>query len=239
MRILPGNHTHTRLQSLYVRALTGLLLLSLSAGAIAAPTAYTDEAEFHNALALLGYTATHEGFEDDAAWGGVRSFITTGFETAPSISNLGMTWTSNFLAGNVTTGEGPVRSGIYGFYSYLHGSYATPDPGSDCFVPGECGDGWRGTADNGVFIAMGGYIDTNTPYAKLGMFLGRYPDNPVDFGETCDAEGNNCLPASVIGTAQEFFGVIDPDGFSSFEYRELEGKLEGLGGDLKYIFADD
>ena len=124
MRILPENLTTTRLHSYFIRALTSLLLLSLSAGAVAAPTAYTDEAEFHNALALLGYTATHEGFEDDAAWGGVRSFITSGFKTASSISNLGMTWTSNYVAGNITTGEGPARSGLYGFYSYLHGSYS-------------------------------------------------------------------------------------------------------------------
>jgi PKD repeat protein len=243
MRILPNGLTPIRLQSIFThnsaRFFVALLLLLFSTVSIAAPTAYTDETEFHNALALMGYTPIHEGFEDDVAWGSVRSFITSGFKTAPSISNLGMTWTSNYVAGNVTTGEGPVRSGVYGFYSYLHGSYSTPDPGSDCFVPGECGDGWRGTADSGVFIAMGGYIDTNTPYAKLGMFLGQYPNNPVDFGESCDAEGNNCVPASVIGTAQEFFGVIDPDGFSSFEYRELEGKLEGMGGDLKYIFADD
>ena len=33
--------------------------------------------------------------------------------------------------------------------------------------------------------------------------------------------------------------MIDPDGFSAFEFRELEGKLEPLGGDIKYIFADD
>ena len=212
----------------------------LCSTALAAPTAYVDEAEFHDALTTLGYTATHEGFEDDAAWGSVRSSIVDGFHSAPSISNLGMTWTSNYLAGGITTGEGPVRSGVYGFYSYPHGSYSTPDPGTDCDVPGECGDGWRGTPDNGVFIAMGGYVDTNTPYAKLGMFIGQYPDNPVDFGETCDEFGENCVPNSTIGTAKEFFGVIDPDGFSAFEYRELEGKTEPpFGGDLKYIFADD
>ncbi len=73
--------------------LAGLLLIS--SGVSAAPTAYTDETEFHNALALLGYTATHEGFEDDTAWGGVRSFITSGFKTAPSISNLGTTTTAS------------------------------------------------------------------------------------------------------------------------------------------------
>jgi len=223
----------------FLWAITGLFLLLLSPVSNAVPTAYVDEAEFHNALALMGYVATHEGFEDDAVWGGVRSSIVDGFHFVPGISNLGMTWTSNYQAGNITTGEGPVRSGVYGFYSYLHGSYSTPDPGTDCYVAGECGDGWRGTANSGKFIAMGGSIDTNTPYAKLGMFLGQYPNNPVDFGETCDAQGNNCSPNSTIGTVQEFFGVIDPEGFSSFEYRELEGLLEPLGGDIKYIFADD
>jgi PKD repeat protein len=228
-------------QSRFILPLAAGLFVALLCGpAFAAPTAYVDEAEFHNALALMGYTATHEGFEDDTAWGSVRSSIVGGFHFAPSISSLGMTWTSNYLAGGITTGEGPVRSGKYGFYSYLHGSYQTPDPGTDCSVPGECGDGWRGTPDNGVFIAMGGYIDTNTPYAALGMFIPKYPDNPVDFGESCDEQGNNCSPNSTIGTAQEFFGVIDPDGFSAFEYRELEGKTEPpFGGDLKYIFSDD
>jgi len=217
------------------RILAGLILVLISSCLNAAPTAYTDETEYHDALALLGLTATHEGFEDDAAWGSVRSTIPGGFHTAASVSNLGVTWTANYLAGNITTGGGAARTGNWGLYAYPHGGYASPDPGSNCSVPGECGDGWRGTADSGVFIAVGGYIDTNTPYAKLGMFIGQYPDNPVDFGETCDAGGNNCVSNSTIGTAKVFFGVIDPDGFSAFEYRELEGTAE----DMKLVFADD
>jgi len=42
-----------------------------------------------------------------------------------------------------------------------------------------------------------------------------------------------------IGTSPKFFGVIDALGFSKFEFRELEGKLEPGGGDIKFIFADD
>jgi hypothetical protein len=34
---------------------------------------------------------------------------------------------------------GSVRSGLFGVYSYPHGSYTEPDPGTDCYVPGECG----------------------------------------------------------------------------------------------------
>jgi hypothetical protein len=62
----------------------------------------------------------------------------------------------------------------------------------------------------------------------------------MDFGETCDPpDSENCFSNSTIGTTPKFFGVIDELGFERFEYRELEGKLEIDGGDLKYIFADD
>jgi len=66
------------------------------------------------------------------------------------------------------------------------------------------------------------------------------PPNSVGFGETCDPpDSENCYSNSTIGTAKQFFGVIDEAGFERFEYRELEGKLEIDGGDIKYIFADD
>lgn len=215
--------------------------LIVSANTAAAPVVYLDETAFLNDLVAAGYAVKNEGFEDDAVWGDVRSSIVDGFHGATEVASQGIVWTSNFQAGSITTGEGPAVTGMYGFYSYPHGSYETPDPGSDCLVPGECGDGWRGRAVNGLIYAVGGWIDTNTPYAKLGMFIGEYPDNPVDFGETCDPpDSENCISNATIGTQSEFFGVIDAAGFERFEYRELEGKIEGSGeGDLKYIFADD
>jgi hypothetical protein len=206
----------------------------------AAPVAYTDEAKFLSALAESDLAAEHEGFEDDLYWGDVRSNVPGGFNTASSITHLGLIWTANNLSSGITTSNGPARTGSYGFYSYPHGSYTSPDPGADCYAPGDCGDGFRGAAENGLIYAIGGYLDTNTPYAKLGLFLGVYPENPVDFGETCDPQGSeNCTGNSTIGTQPQFFGVIDPSGFERFEYRELEGKLELGGGDIKYIFADD
>ena len=215
--------------------------LLASTSAVAAPVVYLDVTAFLDDLAAAGYTVVHEGFEDDATWGEVRSSV-GGFHTAKEITSQGISWTSNYLAGSITTGEGSAVTGTYGFYSYLHGSYQTPDPGSDCLVPGQCGDGWRGRAVDGLIYAIGGWVDTNTPYAKIGMFIGEYPDNPVDFGETCDPpDSENCWSNATIGTQSEFFGVIDTAGFERFEYRELEGKDEvGIGeGDLKYIFADD
>jgi hypothetical protein len=214
----------------------------------AALVAYTDEAAFLSDLAALG-SAVHEGFEG-SAWDGVRSSISGGFITAPSVSSLGVTWTSNNPTGGVTTSGGPALTGAWGFYALPHGSYdlgntactkeigETPNPD---YVVGACGDGFLGSADSGVLYGVGGWIDTNTPFAKLGMFIGEYnPDdlsNQVDFGESgCDVNGENCtIDNAIIGTTSQFFGVIDSGGFSQFEYREMEG----TNNDQKKIFADD
>ena len=69
----------------------------------------------------------------------------------------------------------------------------------------------------------------------MGLVIGRYPDNEIDLGETCDTDGENCVDNAIIGTQPEFFGVIDSDGFAAFEFRELEGTID----DAKYIFTDD
>ena len=208
----------------------------LSAPAPAAPEVYLDEASFLNELAAMGYTTLHEGFEYDAVWGTVRSP-----DTAAAVSSQGAIWTSNNLSSEITTSNGAALTGDWGFYSSPHGSYGEPDPGASCFNPEECGDGFRLTANSGVFVAVGSWVMTNTPFAKLGMYLGNYPDNALDLGETCDPPGSeNCFGNDVLGTESRFFGVIDPAGFERIEYRELEGKLEPPGGgDLKYIFADD
>jgi hypothetical protein len=218
-----------------------VVMLSLSSNALAAPVVYINETDFLNDLAAAGYVVIHEGFEDNADWGDVRSSIVDGTFTKAEVSSQGLIWTSNNQTSGITTGNGPARTGQYGLYSIPHGSYTNPDSGADCWVPGECGDGWRGRAVDGLIYAIGGWIDTNTPYAKLGMFIGEYPDNPVDFGETCNPPGSeNCFGNSSIGTTPEFFGVIDVAGFERFEYREMEGKREGSSeGDLKFIFSDD
>ena len=212
------------------------MILVFAASARAEPVVYLDETAFLDAIDGLGYTPVHEGFEDDATWGDVRGSA----QAVPSVSSQGLTWTSNNLTSNITTGTGPAITGQYGFYSIPHGSYENPDPGTDCLVPGDCGDGFRGRADDGLLYAIGGWVDTGTPFAKLGLFLGEYPDMQIDFGETCDPpDSENCFSNSTIGTTPKFFGVIDDVGFDLFEYRELEGKLEIDGGDIKYIFADD
>jgi hypothetical protein len=193
------------------------LLLALALPAYAEIRVYTDHTSFLADLQSSGHLIREEGFEDDAVWGGVRTTVVTGFSTAPIVASQGVAWASNFAAGNITTSEGASRSGNWGIFSYPHGSYAT---GINCMTEGACGDGFTGGAALG-FYAIGGWIRTNTPYAKVGLIL---DGSPVDFAG-----------AGTIGTNYEFFGAVSTASFSQFEFRELEGTKE----DQKFIFGDD
>ena len=168
---------------------------------------FTDETEFLNTIASLGYTSHHEGFEDDNAWGIARSPI-----TAPGVTSLGLTWTANNVNSQVTTGSGPVRTGLWGFYTLPHG-----DPYNGI------NDGWIITSAETLF-AFGGWIKTNTPPANLALILDGDEGNPVDF------DGGQ------LWAQHQFFGVIDTDGFTQVEFRETEATPPN---ELKYIFGDD
>jgi hypothetical protein len=192
--------------------------------------AYVDEAAYLADLEVLGLAAVLESFEDDAAWGAVRSSIVNGWMTAPDVTHLGVRWSANNPVGEVTTGSGPARSGAWGFYTLPHGSYLT---GIDCHLPGNCGDGWVGVAAVPI-LGIGGWIH-GIYGSKVELVLDGDLAAPVDFGEICDATGENCSDLAQLGTGDAFFGVIDTEGFTEFEFRELEGTLE----DAKYLWADD
>ncbi len=180
-------------------------------------TTYNDEAAYLNELLRLGHTTVVESFEDDAAWGAVRTTIADGQMTAPSVTSQGITWTSNYPENGITTGTGPARTGMYGFFSLPHGNYSR----DTCTVPGECGDGFKGsTPASTPMFAVGGWVTGNQ--AKLGVFL----DGSATSVGFADASLSN---------AYKFFGVIDTAGFTEFEFRELEGTKE----DQKLIFTDD
>ncbi len=188
-----------------------VLLFSLTAvdAAYSEIFIYNDEGSYLSKLDSLGYQAVHEGFEDDLAWGAVRSTISGGFQALPSVSNLGITWTSNFGGGGVTTGNGPARTGDWGFYAYPHGDQ----------INGIV-DGFVGTSESPIY-GVGGWIETNTTPAGISLFLDSVS---VDFN------GNDNL-----NNAHAFFGAINTDGFTRFDYLETESEP----GDQKLIFADD
>ncbi len=179
------------------------------------------ESSYLAKLAALGYSTFQEGIEG-AEWDIARSPV-----TAPSVTSLGVSWTSNHPDTNdITSGSGAARTGIFGVYDRDHG-FATgtieecdvdnPDPLICLFY-----DGFSGTRVGGesVLQGAGGYISGSTG-ANVSIIHGTTQTN---FGK---------LP----GSSFQFFGVIDarPAGFTSFEFRELDGKV----GQELFIFGDD
>ena len=128
------------------RLATCLVVVVLAHRAQAEITTYIDETDYLNAIASHGYSTMSEGFEDDAAWGGVRDST-----TAPSVTSQGITWTANNANSGVTTGSGPARTGSWGFFTDPHGDFGDG-----------VGDGWIGTSSQTLY-GVGGWLDTNTP----------------------------------------------------------------------------
>jgi hypothetical protein len=213
---------------LYTILLVTAMLIWTAGAAQALVTEYTDEAAYLAALASFGYSTFQEGFENDAVWGSVRSSVLV-TNSAPSITSMGNTWTSNHPAtNNITTGGGPALTGQWGIYDPNHG-HATgtveqcdvDTPPANCFFH----DGFTGTREAGAdtLYGAGGWIN-GTFGGKIIMIIDGNESNPIDFG---DLGG--------VTAAHKFFGVIDTGGFTQFEFRETEGKV----GDEKNVFGDD
>ena len=200
---------------------TGQATVTLSA-CDGGPPVYTCwmEAAYLAKLAELGIGTFQEGFEDDAAWGSVRTP-----DTAPTVVSQGITWQTNHPASNeITTGGGAAVTGQWGVYDPNHG-YATGTVG-ECDVdmpPEHClfRDGVTGIRETGAgtLYGVGGYF-TGTDKANLALILDG--GTPIGLGKIS------------VGTEQ-FFGVIDITGFTSFRVEETDGKV----GQERHVFADD
>jgi len=171
--------------------------------------AYADERLYHGDLITQGYERFQESFEDDAVWSATR------VAGAASITNQGITWSSNYPANAIRTGTGPAVAGSYGFFSLPHGNYLA---GSQCLQPGVCTDGWRGFSPQPL-TAIGGLVSGAGAGAKVSIILDDDPARTFDLG---------------FVSTPRFIGVIDPNGFNTFEFRELEGTSD----DAFCLFAD-
>jgi len=174
-------------------------------------TGYTDEGLYLNALVGQGFSPIIESFESEAVWGAYRSP-----NTAPSVTSKGITWESPIGVSEVTTGPGPALHGNFGFFALPHGDYLA---GPQCATPGVCTDRWKGTS-NQALVAIGGWF-TAAGQGKVALYLDGDLNNPINLG------GGGL-------TGWRFFGVVAPQGFFTFEFRELEG----TNGDAVYIFGD-
>jgi bacillopeptidase F len=167
---------------------------------------FTDETAF---LAAVGNgPKLTEGFEDDAVWDIARQP-----ETVPSVTSRGVTWTSNHPGNDVTTGSGAARTGSWGFYSFPHGDPTATQPLDPTM------DGFTGNS-SAPLTAVGGWF-VGTSGSRLSLILDGDDANPIDLG-----------PVDVF---HGFLGVVVDGTFTTFEFRETEGKVE----DQKFIFLDD
>jgi len=192
--------------------IAGMLTVT-TISADAAPVIYTNEAAYIEALSTGGFGTLHEDFEDDVVWADSRSTISNPAST-PQVNSQGILWTSNFATNNIATKNVGV-SGSFGFYSSPHGD---PDVETSDFVcdvddpiPEQCflHDGFVGDSADTLY-GVGGWIN-GTFGADVTLFLDGVE---VGFG----ADGNI--------SSWTFLGVIDTDGFNSFEFREIDGKGE-------------
>jgi hypothetical protein len=106
--------------------LATLTLISWSVTAHAAVVPYTVEKDYTDALEAGGYSSFQEGFENNGAWGAVRStsFI---FNTAPSVTSQGIEWTTNHPAMNeITTVDSAPVTGEDWLIWDLAGGFAAP-----------------------------------------------------------------------------------------------------------------
>jgi hypothetical protein len=196
-----------------------------------------NETAFPAKAAEFGHPRFYEGFEDNEAWGSVRSP-----NSALTASHLGIEWRANDFdpthtdppappappLNQITTGSGAARSGLWEAYDPLHGyAWGTPTQFDVDMPQDHCRhhDGLTIRREAGLtpLYGMGGYFSgihgANVGFVLDGDFL-----NPIGGGKL------------VVGPSV-FFGVIDagPTGFTELQFRELDGKI----GQSLFLWADD
>jgi len=195
--------------------------ITVTTATLPARTVYTAEAAYLSAIGSAGNTAVQEGFENEAAWGPVRSP-----SAAPMVASNGIVWTSNHLnasvepggisTGGISTGGVAAHSGSWGGFSLPHGNsdaFNPPDPTSDGVI------GTRAPGA-GLLYGVGGWI-SGPLGGHLVMIIDGDALHPVDLG--------------AFGSTWQFFGVTTPNGFSQFELQETDGRVP----EPRQLFVDD
>lgn len=205
----------------------------------AAPVIYTNEANYLSALSLLRRPIIFENFEKKSVWAASRHSVPVP-GSAASITSQGITWTSNYPAINriATSNTG---GNSYSLYSKAHGNVidsgaAGCDKAQGPVIPPPChqNDGLLITSEKvGLLYGIGGFIDSSSGTGAISKVTFLLDDKDV-FANNAD-NINNVQRLGKTTDNWSFFGVIDEQGFSSAELRELEGKdLERVS-----IFTDN
>jgi hypothetical protein len=162
----------------------------------------------------LGLSAIVESFENDVTWAAARAPA-----TVPQITSQGVNWASNFAFNDISTGSGPARTGLWGFYSKPHGDQSGA-------LNDRIYDGFTGTVSNpNSLLGIGGWIVSGQIGARIDVIVSH------DGGTTTTA----AFPDHSLGFDHKFFGFIDTAGFTSFEVVETDGTVN----QPHFIFSDD
>ena len=208
------------------QALIAATLFAIASNAYSAPVVYTNKSAYLAQLDALGLAAIYESFENDSVWEASRNSIVAPGRT-PTVTSKGIVWTSNYPQNSLATGDvgGSAPAGSYAIYSLPHG--LTTDSGLYCDsaedpdIPLECfqNDGLKIESASGqTLFAFGGRIDT-TNSGKVTFLL-----DDVDINANDDDNIDNWQREGDAADNWAFVGVIDTDGFTSAELRELRGK---------------
>lgn len=208
------------------RILSGVSILAIACSAYSDPVIYTSRSAFLAELTALGLSTVSESFENDTVWAASRNSIVAPGRT-PSVTSKGIVWTSNYLQNEIATGDvgGSAPAGTFAIYSLPHGM--TTDSGLYCDsaedpdIPIQCyqNDGLRiESASGGTLYAFGGRIDTANS-GKVTFLL-----DGIDINANDTDNIDNWQREGDAADSWAFVGVVDTDGFSSAELRELRGK---------------
>lgn len=172
------------------------------------------EASYLAKISELGYNLFLEGFEG-IAWDTVRSV------GAQSITNRGITWTTNFPTNEITTASGAAISGLWSGFDSNHGiAIGSPEtcdidnPDPECFF----NDGLSGSSTS-LLYAVGGYFDSPVSNGNISIVIDNITHNV----------------GKLYSLAPGFIGIINTNGFTDFQFREVDGKI----GQEIPVFSDD
>lgn len=174
------------------------------------------QAAFLNAVASAGYSTFFEGFTS-SPWNAARSSITEGESVAASIQSQGITWCSS--AGDFIT-TSAANSGVTPWHLYSVGG--TPEEALHAVPATLIGESVRPLYGIGVWVGGGPPLK-----GKLNVIL---DDARVAAFQQNIGYDSNVPPEPIketirLDSTKQFFGVLDPQGFTKFQLLETEGVL--------------
>jgi len=199
---------------------------------------YTDETAYLAELGTLGLEHWSENFEG-AAWDGVRTTVDVNghrnYHVAAAVTNQGITW------------QGPSYMSPLSTSARFH---LLPGEDSAAWAANRWGlvavtrrsevDAFKGTSASTLY-GIGGWFDTlsgykydedSASYIPTGHMFVRLNGSlgANDFGAGGDTDPYKLINAITHDTPPRFFGIIDTDGFNSFNFFSDQLTVTETGG---------